>query len=493
MDAKMPCMTTLVWFRQDLRLADNPALAAALESGAAVVPVYIHAPIEEGAWAPGAASRWWLHHSLERLGEDLARRGSRLTLRAEPQSLAALLALARECGAVRIVWNRRYEPAAIARDQDLKAAFRAAGIQADSYNSALLHEPWTVQTRTGGPFQVFTPFWRHCLSLPDPPEPQGAPSALPAPPRWPASERPEGLGLLPRIDWAGGLRDAWTPGSAAAQGLLGRFLEEGFEAYGEQRDLPGTQGTSRLSPHLHFGEIGPREIWHATRRYAQERGRHTSWRGSKFLAELGWREFAHHLLYHFPQSAERPLREKFAAFPWKNDPALARSWTRGATGYPIVDAAMRELWRTGWMHNRARMIAGSFLVKDLLADWTQGARWFWDTLVDADLAGNTLGWQWVAGCGADAAPYFRVFNPALQGAKFDPDGAYVRRWVPEITRLPNEWVHRPWAAPAQVLAAAGLSLGEHYPRPVVDHDVARREALRALSSIKARHPAGPRR
>ncbi len=489
----MPGMTTLVWFRQDLRLTDNPALAAALESGAAVVPVYVHAPIEEGAWAPGAASRWWLHHSLERLGEDLARRGSRLTLRAEPQTLAALLALARECGAVRIVWNRRYEPAAIARDQDLKTALRAAGIHADSYNGALLYEPWTVQTRTGGPFQVFTPFWRHCLSLPDPPEPKAAPGALPAPPRWPASERLDRFDLLPRIDWAGGLREAWAPGSAAAQRLLARFLEEGFEAYGEQRDHPGTQGTSRLSPHLHYGEIGPREIWHATRRSAQRGGRHTSWRESKFLAELGWREFAHHLLYHFPQTAERPLREKFAKFPWKNDPELIRRWTRGATGYPIVDAAMRELWRTGWMHNRARMIAGSFLVKDLLADWTQGARWFWDTLVDADLAGNTLGWQWVAGCGADAAPYFRVFNPALQGAKFDPEGAYVRRWVPEIARLPNEWVHRPWAAPAPVLAAAGLSLGEHYPRPVVDHDVARREALRALSGLQAGQPAGSRR
>ena len=368
----MPGMTTLVWFRQDLRLTDNPALAAALESGAAVVPVYIHAPTEEGAWAPGAASRWWLHHSLERLGEDLARRGSRLTLRAEPQTLAALLALARECGAVRIVWNRRYEPSAIARDQDLKTALRAAGIHADSYNGALLHEPWTVQTRTGGPFQVFTPFWRHCLSLPDPPEPGPAPRALPAPPRWPASERLDRFDLLPRIDWAGGLRDAWTPGSAAAQRLLARFLEEGFEAYGEQRDHPGTQGTSRLSPHLHYGEIGPREIWHATRRSAQRGGRHSSWRESKFLAELGWREFAHHLLYHFPQTAERPLREKFANFPWKNDPELIRRWTRGATGYPIVDAAMRELWRTGWMHNRARMIAGSFLVKDLLADLDPG-------------------------------------------------------------------------------------------------------------------------
>jgi deoxyribodipyrimidine photo-lyase len=491
--ANLPAMATLLWFRQDLRLSDNPALAAALESNAPVIPVYIHAPDEEGAWPPGAASRWWLHHSLERLEQELRSRGSRLIVLAGSPTLESLLRLARECAATRVVWNRRYEPAIIARDQAIKPALRAAGIEASSFNSALLHEPWTVQTRSGGPFQVFTAFWRHCLSLPAPAEPQPPPRSLPAPAHWPGSLRTAELGLLPATDWAAGLRGTWAPGSVSAHALLEQFLNQGFDSYEEQRDLPGVSGTSRLSPHLHFGEIGPREIWHAVRRFAERRGSPTGFRNSKFLAELGWREFAHHLLYHFPHTPAAPLRAHYASFPWKRDPALADAWTRGSTGFPIVDAAMRELWHTGWMHNRARMIAGSFLVKDLLADWTHGARWFWDTLVDADLANNTLGWQWVAGCGADAAPFFRIFNPALQGAKFDPDGRYVRRWIPRISRLPDEWIHRPWAAPSDILASAGISLGEHYPRPVVDHDVARREALRVLAGLKEPHPAKPRR
>ena len=243
-------------------------------------------------------------------------------------------------------------------------------------------------------------------------------------------------------------------------------------------------GTSRLSPHLHFGEIGPREIWHATRRAALASGRHSSWRDSQFLTEIGWREFAYHLLFHFPKTPEEPLRANYARFPWRSDGAALRAWQRGATGYPIVDAGMRELWRTGWMHNRVRMIVGSFLVKDLLLPWTEGARWFWDTLVDADLASNTLGWQWVAGCGADAAPFFRIFNPTTQGTKFDPAGDYVRRWVPEIAALPNEWLHRPWDAPSEVLEAAGVTLGRSYPRPWVDHAVARKAALAALAQLK---------
>jgi deoxyribodipyrimidine photo-lyase len=477
-------MSTLVWFRRDLRLADNPALTAAAATAEPVIPVYIFAPLDESPWGPGSASRWWLHESLSRLGESLRAIGSSLCIRAGENSLMALEELARECGARRIVWNRCYEPAAIARDQEIKTALRGAGLEAESYNSALLHEPWTIRTKNGGPFQVFTAYWRSCKSLDDPAEPKPAPATLRAPASWPASHPLDRLELLPRLGWPAGLSAAWTPGSDAAHEHLERFLAGSFDEYGSRRDQPAVRGTSRMSPHLHFGEIGPREIWHATRRSALARRRHNSWKDSQFLTEIGWREFAYHLLFHFPKTPEEPLKANYARFPWRSDAASLKAWQRGVTGYPIVDAGMRELWRTGWMHNRVRMIAGSFLVKDLLLPWTEGARWFWDTLVDADLASNTLGWQWVAGCGADAAPFFRIFNPTTQGAKFDPTGEYVRRWVPEIAALPNEWLHCPWQAPSQVLATAGLTLGRTYPLPVVDHGEARKAALLALAGIK---------
>ena len=476
-------MTTIVWFRQDLRLADNPALTAALD-GAPVIPVFILAPREEGAWAPGGASRWWLHHSLAALGDALAACGSRLCLRAGEDSLAVLLDLAKESGATRIVWNRRYEPAGIARDQRLKTSLREAGLATESFNGRLLREPWTIKTKTGGPFQVFTPFWRHCMAQEDPAEPLAAPTAIAAPARWPESATLDSLGLLPTIDWAAGMRAAWTAGSTAAHASLQRFLTECFDEYQTLRDRPGVSGTSRLSPHLHFGELGPREVWHAVRRFSLARGKDSTWRQSQFLAELGWREFAYHLLYHYPDTPQQPLRSKYAEFPWQPNDAARRAWTRGVTGYPIVDAGMRQLWHTGWMHNRVRMITASFLIKDLLVNWTAGEAWFWDTLVDADLASNTLGWQWVAGCGADAAPFFRIFNPTSQGIKFDPDGDYVRRWLPELARLPNEWLHDPAAAPAAVLEAAGVRLGQNYPRPIVDHGLARKAALEALAAIK---------
>jgi deoxyribodipyrimidine photo-lyase len=484
-------MTTILWFRQDLRLADNPALTAALAEGTPVVPVYILTANEEGIWAPGGAARWWLHHSLKRLDEDLRARGSRLILRVGGDSLTELQALARSSGATRVVWNRRYEPAVIARDQIVKATLREQGMGTASYNGALLHEPWTVKNQNGGPFQVFTPFWRHCTALADPPEPTAAPANIPAPSKWPKTASLDALELLPQVNWTKGMQETWTPGSAAAHELLERFLEDAFDDYGTRRDQPGVVGTSRLSPYLHFGNIGPRQIWHATRHHALQRGRHTTWRTSQFLTEVGWREFAHHLLYHFPQTPQQPLRANYARFPWKQDERAEAAWTRGATGYPIVDAGMRELWHTGWMHNRVRMITASFLIKDLLIDWTHGARWFWDTLVDADLASNTLGWQWVAGCGADAAPFFRIFNPTSQGTKFDPNGIYVRRWVPELARLPNEWIHEPWSAPPHVLMAAGIKLGEHYPRPIVQHNHARLEALKALSVVKHRSAGEP--
>lgn len=477
-------MTTVVWFRQDLRLADNPALTAAIKLGAPVVPVFVHAPAEEGAWRPGGAARWWLHQSLARLDEDLRRCGSRLCLRSGQDSLGALVRVAQETGATRILWNRRYEPALIARDQGIKAALHAAGFETSSFNGSLLYEPWTIKSRVGGPFQVFSAFWRHCALLPDPAEPSAAPEQIAAPPIWPASDELSDLGLVPRLSWPNGIAAAWTPGSAAARVLLRRFLSDSWEVYPQNRDRPDLEDTSRLSPHLHFGEIGPREVWHETRRFAAAQGRQTSWRQSRFLTELGWREFAYHLLYHFPHTPEQPLREKFARFPWKPSALRLRAWQEGRTGYPLVDAGMRQLWRTGWMHNRVRMVAASFLVKDLLQPWVDGAQWFWDTLVDADLASNTLGWQWAAGCGADAAPYFRIFNPTAQASRFDPLGTYIREWVPELARLPREWTHEPWNAPPEVLAAARVRLGTTYPKRLVDHAAARAEALAALASLR---------
>ena len=305
-----------------------------------------------------------------------------------------------------------------------------------------------------------------------------------APNTWPESTPLTSLRLLPVVAWTDGLAEAWSPGSAGARQRLDAFLVAAFSGYKEQRNRPDLAGTSRLSPHLHFGEIGPREIWARTREYAIASGPAANWQQSQFLTEIGWREFAHHLLFHFPHTAEQPLRSKYARFPWKTNPAGLRAWQRGRTGYPIVDAGMRELWHTGWMHNRVRMIVASFLVKDLMLSWRVGAEWFWDTLVDADLASNTLGWQWAGGCGADAAPYFRIFNPTLQGVKFDPEGSYVRRWVPELAALPKDWIHEPWNAPPEVLQRAGVSLGAAgYPKPIVDHGAARQEALDALSTL----------
>ena len=477
-----PSKTTppnIVWFRQDLRLEDNPALIAASETGAPVIPLFLWAPEEEGEWPPGGASKWWLHHSLRSLEQRLKTASRGLILRKGPtlQNLRALLA---ETRATAVFWNRRYEPAIINRDTRIKNALRQEGIQVQSFNAALLNEPWDIRNSSGKPFQVFTAFWRHCLQSTHPPQPLPAPLRIPAPSSWPASQKLEELELLPVPDWAGGLRASWEPGEAGATKQLDRFLARAYEDYPQGRDRPAVQGTSQLSPHLHFGEISPRQVWHALAKL-NVRG----WRESQFISELGWREFSHHLLYHFPKTPVEPLRPEFARMKWRQNNTWLLAWQKGLTGYPLVDAGMRQLWHTGWMHNRVRMVVASFLVKDLLMDWQQGARWFWDTLVDADLAQNTLGWQWTAGCGADAAPFFRIFNPVTQGEKFDPNGEYVRQWIPELKALPDKWIHQPFNAPPDVLQRAAIELGSIYPEPIVKHVIAREVALEAFQRLKA--------
>lgn len=476
--------TTLVWLRRTLRLADNPALVAACRRGGAVVPVYIDSPGDEGDWPAGAASRWWLHYSLKSLGESFKKVGARLVIRSGPCA-EGLCELIDETGADAVYWDRCYEPAAIKRDKAIKKNLRDDGLEAKSFNTNLLFEPWEVETKTGGPYKVFTPFWRTCMERPGPGRPCDVPDAVPAPKKWPASVKLNDLGLLPKIDWAGGLRDAWIPGESGAQEALKTFLDETVQTYGDDRDRPDMRGTSRLSPYLHFGEISPRQIWHDTQhRIRSGMSADESKSANHFLREIGWREFGYHLIYHFPKTADEPLRPEFMGFPWDSNPRALKAWKRGRTGYPIVDAGMRQLWHTGWMHNRVRMIVASFLVKDLLISWKEGAAWFWDTLVDADLANNTLGWQWAGGCGADAAPYFRVFNPVLQGKKFDPEGDYVRKWVPELRGLDKKCIHEPWNAKADALGSAGVELGEDYPEPIVDHSQARDRALEAFEKIK---------
>jgi len=448
-----------------------------------VLPVYLLDDEAPGRWRMGAASRWWLAGSLEILGARLAALGAPLLLRRGPAE-RLLPRLAAEVGAAAVHWNRCYEPWSVRRDSRLKAALRQGGIAVESHGAALLFEPWTLLTRQDEPYRVFTPFWKACLAQPAPPQPLAAPAQIPGA-AGPPGERLEDWALRPgKPDWAGGLRAAWQPGEPGAQGRLVRFLDGAMAGYPERRDLPGEAGTSALSPHLHFGEISPRTLWHAVRAAEAAGGAALARGAQSFLRELGWREFSHHLLYHFPTLPEANWRPEFDALPWRNDSAALSAWQRGRTGYPIVDAGMRELWATGWMHNRVRMLAASFLAKHLLLDWRLGEAWFWDTLVDADLANNAASWQWVAGTGADAAPYFRIFNPTLQGRRFDPDGRYVRRWVPELARLPDEALHEPWQASDETLLRAGVALGKTYPERLVPHEAARRRALAAYDAVK---------
>ncbi|MFP4494302.1 MAG: cryptochrome/photolyase family protein [Halochromatium sp.] len=508
--------TALVWLRRDLRLGDNPALAAALARCERVIPVYLHAPDEEAPWQPGAASRWWLHQSLGALGEHLQRLGSRLIIR-QGASLATLRALIADSGASQVHWNRGYEPASIARDSAIEQALRAEGIDCASHNAALLCEPWALKTGSGDPYRVFTPYWRRLgprlteIAARSAPATAAPPETLPPVPDEIGGLAIKALALRPTIPWDQGLLEAWQPGEAGAHAQLERFLHGPIGSYREARDWPAESGTSRLSPHLHFGEIGPRQILARMREAHADASGAGSGAGARFgtspgagarsnsassladsaiaepyLRELGWREFSHQLLYHFPQTPSEPLNPRFADFPWRGGDTepLLKAWQQGRTGIPIVDAGMRELWHTGWMHNRARMIVASLLTKNLRLPWQEGARWFWDTLVDADLANNTQGWQWSAGCGADAAPYFRILNPVRQGERFDAQGRYVRRWCPELAKLPDQLIHRPWQAPESLLAACGVRLAREYPAPIVDLKTSRAEALAAYERVK---------
>jgi deoxyribodipyrimidine photo-lyase len=480
-----PARPVIFWFRQDLRLADNPGLTAAVETGRPVVPVFI---LDDGAaspWPPGGAGRWWLHHSLAALGRDLEALAGRPALGLRRGAAEAVLrGLVAGTGAAALFWNRCYEPAAIERDTHLKQCLGAEGIEIRSFAASLLHEPWTVKTAQDGPYQVFTPFYRAWSNRPPAP-PLPKPARIETPAILPASLDLADFRLLPKRDWAAGFPRIWTPGEAGAMTRLDDFLGGPVAAYRRARDRPDHGGTSRLSPHLHFGEIGPRQIRAAVQLRCGPAD------GEPYLRQLAWREFSHHLLFHFRDLPAAPLRPAFERFPWRDDPPALAAWQQGRTGYPIVDAGMRELWTTGWMHNRVRMIAASFLVKDLLLPWQAGEAWFWDTLVDADLANNAASWQWVAGSGADAAPYFRIFNPVLQGRRFDPDGAYVRRWVPELARLPADYVQAPWEAPPEVLRQAAVELGGTYPKPIVDHAAARARALDAFTTIGRDRAGGP--
>ncbi|HEX4768947.1 MAG TPA: deoxyribodipyrimidine photo-lyase [Lichenihabitans sp.] len=477
--------SVIVWFRDDLRLADNPALVAAAQSGRAILPVYVHDEESHGIRRLGGAARWWLHHSLTALSGALKRHGADLHIFNGP-AVEIVPKLAHTSGAAAVCWNRRYQQAEGALDDTVAVELEADGVEVETFNGKLIHEPDEIRPKSGF-YKVYSAYWKAADASGALPEPE------PAPKRLRGAEMPSGkvqattlgkLGLLPtRPDWSGGLAQAFTPGETEALRKLGRFVETDLAAYGERRDNPGVDGSSRLSPHLRFGEISPRQIVAAVKEASRTAAGKV--KAQKFLQEIAWRDFSYNLLFHAPDLATSPFAERFEHFPWADVPkASIRAWQQGRTGYPIVDAGMRQLWRTGWMHNRVRMITASFLVKDLLCDWRVGERWFWDTLCDADPANNAVNWQWVAGCGPDAAPFFRIFNPVLQGEKFDPKGTYVREFVPEIKDLDARFVHKPWEAPAEALHAAGIRLGETYPHPRVRHDEARDRALAAFKASR---------
>ena len=471
----------ILWFRQDLRLSDHPALSAAAAMGP-VIAIYVLDDETPGDWRMGAASRWWLHRSLESLGASIPlvlRRGRAETV------IAEVLA---QTNAAAVCFTRDYAPWSGALERRVKQTCEAAGAACHRYGGTLLHEPEAIRSGQGDPYKVYTPFSRACFAAGEPRPPRPIPQFE----TWSGSLPSEALddwALLPKApDWASGFESHWQPGEKGARTRLADFIDNGLAHYANERDRPDRDVTSRLSPHLHFGEISPAQCWHGVRAVQAQAGGRMDGAAEKFLKEVLWREFSYHLLHHWPHLPDKPFKPEYADFPWTDDRSLLRAWQQGQTGYPIVDAGLRELWATGIMHNRVRMITASFLIKHLLIPWQDGERWFWDTLVDADIASNAASWQWVAGCGADAAPYFRIFNPILQGEKFDTKGTYVRRWVPELARLPDEFIHKPWEAAPELLRQAGVELGRDYPHPVVDHGMARTRALSALQAMKGNQP-----
>ncbi len=466
----------IVWFRRNLRLSDNLALLAAADSGQPVIALYVHDELDSGG-----ASRWWLHHSLAALGKELAARDNRLVIRTgKPE--AAIADLAGETGADALYLARRYEPPAKDQETALRDAL-ADEIDIHAYDDYMLRPPGEPLTQSGDAYKVFTPFWKASVALGTPDEPRPAPEDLPALSKSVSSVALDELGLLPtRPDWAQGLRDAWVPGEQGALAQLDTAVEKAG-GYAKYRDRPDLDQTSRLSPHLHFGELSPRQVWHAIRTGAA--GAASSKGAEALLRQLYWRDFSWYLLHHFPRLPDEPLRPEYAHFPWTDDRDRLKAWQRGRTGYPLVDAGMRQLWESGWMHNRVRMVVASFLVKNLMIAWQDGADWFLDTLVDADLANNSAGWQWVAGCGTDSAPYFRIFNPVLQSAKFDPEGDYIRRWVPELSGLSAKHIHEPWKADEETLKEANIDLGKDYPLPIVDLGESRQRALDAYQDVRS--------
>ncbi len=468
----------IVWFRQDLRLKDNPALFHAVEEGYQVIPLYILDDVTSGVRPMGGASRWWLHYSLESLMRDLP------LLLKKGKAEDILLKLVEEENVDAVFWNRCYEPFAIHRDTSIKESLQNK-VNVQSFNGALIAEPWEIKTGSGDFYKVYTPFWKNLKSKVIPPHPLPAPHPDIAKTKI-VSDKLQDMNLLPKHpNWAEGFQKNWTPGESGAVDKLLAFMQDGLLSYKGRRDLMGLQGTSRLSAHLHFGEISPRQIWHAVKAFVVREGVEESEVNiEQFLKEVAWREFAHHLIYHVEDFEKKPFREAFSAFPWVQDEKALQAWQKGQTGFPIVDAAMRQLWQTGWMHNRARMIVASFLTKHLLIHWREGEKWFWDTLVDADLANNVAGWQWVAGCGADAAPYFRIFNPVLQSKKFDASGDYIREFVPELSKLTNAQIHAPYELPKEVLENAGIVLGKTYPNPIIDLKKGRDRALNAYKKMK---------
>lgn len=458
----------ILWLRQDLRLEDNPALHAA--SMHPLLALYIWD--EQDPWAPGGAARWWLNKSLLALQCSFQERGVQLVFK-RGKPIEVIKKLINETGACAVYWNRCYEPYAIKRDEDIKSSLKKRGIVCKSFKASLLVEPWEIRTKSDKAYQIFTPFWKafQCFTFPKPlpiPDINGYKPFV-------SSDAIQTWALNP-TSWGEGFGEIWQPGEAGAWGKMNDFLKNGVESYAVKRDYPSSNFTSRLSPHLHWGEISPTQVWsQAILLYGED--------SLPFLKQLGWREFSSHLLFHFPKLPSEPLRSSFKEFPWESNSEALKAWQKGKTGYPIIDAGMRELWQTGWMHNRVRMITASFLVKDLLISWQKGEEWFWDTLVDADLANNAASWQWVAGCGTDAAPFFRIFNPVLQSQRFDPDGSYIKKWVPELQSMSDPHIHSPWQASSEILRKAHVQLGTNYPFPIIDHDFARKRALSCLNKI----------